>query len=67
VLTDAGWEAIKTAAPDHVASVREHLIDLLTPEEHQQLTTIAEKVVAHFGEECLDYPQSAKRKPVNRS
>jgi DNA-binding MarR family transcriptional regulator len=67
VLSDTGWEAIKAAAPDHVASVRNHLIDLLSPEEHQQLTTIAEKVIAHFGEQCLDYPQSPKRRPVKRS
>jgi DNA-binding MarR family transcriptional regulator len=48
VITDAGWAAIKAAAPDHVASVRAHLIDLLTPAEHAQLTTISEKVIAHF-------------------
>ncbi|MCW2494171.1 MarR family winged helix-turn-helix transcriptional regulator [Jatrophihabitans sp.] len=67
VLTDDGWSALVAAAPDHVASVRNHLIDLLTPEEHAMLTRIGEKVVSHFGEECLDYPQSAKRKPVKRS
>jgi DNA-binding MarR family transcriptional regulator len=67
VLTDAGWAAITTAAPDHVASVRAHLIDLLSPAEHAMLTEIGEKVVSHFGEDCLDYPQSAKRRPVNRS
>jgi DNA-binding MarR family transcriptional regulator len=68
VLTDIGWDAIKAAAPDHVDSVRTHLIDLLTPDELAALTAIGEKVVAHFGEECLDYPaQSANRKPVSRS
>jgi DNA-binding MarR family transcriptional regulator len=67
VLSEAGWKAIEAAAPDHVASVRNHLIDLLTPAEQRQLTTIAEKVIAHFGEDCLDYPQSAKRRPVKRS
>jgi DNA-binding MarR family transcriptional regulator len=67
VLSEAGWKAIEAAAPDHVASVRKHLIDLLTPAEQRQLTTVAEKVIAHFGEDCLDYPQSAKRRPVKRS
>ncbi|WP_063843128.1 MarR family transcriptional regulator [Sphaerimonospora mesophila] len=33
VLTDLGWETIQRAAPDHVAGVRRHLIDLLTPEQ----------------------------------
>jgi DNA-binding MarR family transcriptional regulator len=67
VLSDEGWEAIKAAAPDHVKSVREHLIDLLTPDDLQRLTEIGEKVIAHFGENCLDYPQASKRRPVNRS
>lgn len=33
VMTKAGWEKIDTAAPDHVESVRRHLIDVLTPAE----------------------------------
>ena len=37
VLTDTGWERLVAAAPDHVASVREHLVDVLTPEQFQQL------------------------------
>jgi hypothetical protein len=41
---------------------------VLSPEELDALTLIGEKVAAHFGENCLDYPaQSANRKPVNRS
>ena len=67
VLSDAGWEAIKSAAPDHVASVRTHLVDVLTPQQLDQLTAISEKVIEHFGEDCLDYPQSAKRRPVKSS
>ena len=68
VLTDAGWEAIEAAAPDHVDSVRTHMIDLLTCDEIKALAAIGEKVAAHFGENCLDYPaQSASRSPVSRS
>jgi DNA-binding MarR family transcriptional regulator len=76
VLTDVGWQAIRSAAPDHVASVREHLIDLLSPEEIAALTSIGEKVANHFGERCLDSPaypiaetpiQSENRSPVSRS
>lgn len=71
VLTDAGWDAIVKAAPDHVASVRDHLIDLLDPAELAALTSIGEKVALHFGDDCLDYPnypiQSEKGSPVSRS
>jgi DNA-binding MarR family transcriptional regulator len=72
VLTDEGWVAIRAAAPDHVRSVREHLIDLLTPAELDAMTSIGEKVARHFGEQCLDYPvdepsQSENRSPVSRS
>lgn len=39
VLTDAGLAKLESAAPDHVAAVRELLIDVLTPE---QLTALAD-------------------------
>jgi len=48
VLTDAGWNAIRAAAPGHVESVREHFIDLLTAEEIGVLGDISEKVVEHL-------------------
>jgi DNA-binding MarR family transcriptional regulator len=71
LLTEQGWAAIRAAAPAHASSVREHLIDLLSAEDVAALTSIGEKVAAHFGESCLDcasYPgQSENRKPVNRS
>jgi len=41
VLTVTGWDTIVAAAPDHVAAVREHLVDLLGPERF-----------AEFGESC---------------
>jgi DNA-binding MarR family transcriptional regulator len=41
VLTDHGWETIVAAAPDHVAAVREHLVDLLGPARF-----------AEFGDTC---------------
>jgi DNA-binding MarR family transcriptional regulator len=72
VLTQTGLDAIVAAAPDHVASVRAHLIDLLTPSELAAMTSIGEKVAAHFGEHCIDYypeaaSQSANASPVSRS
>ena len=48
-LTDEGRRAIELAAPDHVESVRRHLIDLLTPEQVGVLGDIAEIVVDHLG------------------
>lgn len=49
-LTDQGLRAIEEAAPEHVASVRRHLIDLLDPEQVQALTQITEAVVTHLNE-----------------
>jgi len=69
VLTDAGWTAIETAAPDHVASVRRHLIDRLSAEDLQALTSIGEKVARAFGEDCVDRPvadASAAVSPASR-
>ncbi len=51
VLTDDGWEEIKRAAPLHVESVRRHFIDLMTPEQADNLADVAEKVVGHLNEE----------------
>lgn len=44
-LTDRGWKAITTAAPDHVASVRSHMVDILTPAEFAALGAASQKVV----------------------
>jgi DNA-binding MarR family transcriptional regulator len=35
VLTDAGWQMLVDTAPGHVAAVREHLFDRLTPAQVQ--------------------------------
>lgn len=47
-LTDKGMDLLRAAAPTHVAGVREHLIDLLTPEEHATLATMFERVLKHL-------------------
>lgn len=44
-LTGPGRATLEQAAPPHVASVRRHFIDLLTPEEVAALDSIAEKVI----------------------
>src|SRR3954447_17272556 len=33
VLTEQGWETMRQVAPRHVASVREHFIDLIPPQD----------------------------------
>ncbi|WP_433444009.1 MarR family winged helix-turn-helix transcriptional regulator [Nonomuraea sp. CA-141351] len=50
VLTDDGLTALRAAAPQHVASVREHLIDLLTPEQLRQLSDISQVLLDHLTE-----------------
>ncbi len=44
VLTPAGLAAIREAAPRHVASVRKHMIDLLTPDELAALDALSHRV-----------------------
>jgi DNA-binding MarR family transcriptional regulator len=43
-LTDAGLAALRAVAPTHVAGVREHLFDRLTPEQVEQLRAIGEAI-----------------------
>ncbi|SNS45659.1 transcriptional regulator, MarR family [Geodermatophilus saharensis] len=40
-LTDDGWATVRATAPGHVATVREHVLDALTPEQVGQLAEIA--------------------------
>jgi DNA-binding MarR family transcriptional regulator len=47
-LTPAGRRAVEAAAPAHVAAVRRHLVDLLTPAEVDALGALTHRVVAHL-------------------
>jgi DNA-binding MarR family transcriptional regulator len=47
-LTEAGWQAIRDAAPEHVESVRRNFLDLLTAEQVQVLADISDTVLAHL-------------------
>ena len=40
-LSDEGWSTIVAAAPGHVATVREYVIDALSPAQVRQLDSIA--------------------------
>ena len=56
-LTEQGRATLSQAAPPHVASVRRHMIDLLTPGEVAALDTIAAKVITHLaGQVPTDLP-----------
>lgn len=48
-LTDAGMKAIQDAAPDHVESVRENLVDVLTTEKFLALGDACRKILESLG------------------
>lgn len=50
VLTNKGMELLEAAAPTHVTGVREHFVDVLTPEEYEALGRAVEKLAAHLDE-----------------
>ena len=47
-LTEKGLHVLRAAAPLHVASVRRHIVDVLSPSDVKALDRIASKVVAHL-------------------
>ena len=46
-LTEQGWQTLVKAAPDHVTSVRDHLVDQLSPAEFSALGQACRKVADH--------------------
>lgn len=46
VITDAGWDAIKSSAPANAARVRELFVDVLGPERLEMLRQASEEVIA---------------------
>jgi hypothetical protein len=44
VLSEAGWETLRQAAPDHVEFVRKAFLDALEPGELARLATSLERV-----------------------
>jgi DNA-binding MarR family transcriptional regulator len=56
-LTEQGRAILRNAAPPHAASVRRHMIDLLTADEVAALDTIAGKIITHLaGQAPTDPP-----------
>jgi len=48
VLTDEGFAALESAAPVHVASVRAHLFDQLSPAQVEALRDFGETLLRHL-------------------
>ena len=47
-MTDEGWGLMQKIAPIHVEGVREHLIDLMSPEETQVLADVFTRAAEHL-------------------
>jgi DNA-binding MarR family transcriptional regulator len=45
-LTPEGWDKVRESAPGHVAAVRQHVIDVLTPKQITQLNAIADSILS---------------------
>ncbi|GAA2397847.1 MarR family transcriptional regulator [Nonomuraea africana] len=48
VLTDEGWETMQRVAPHHVASVRDHFVDLLTDDQLEALERAYTPILEHL-------------------
>ncbi|TIC79149.1 MarR family winged helix-turn-helix transcriptional regulator [Nocardioides sp. GY 10127] len=58
ILTEPGWEKVVSAAPGHVARVRELVIDVLEPDDLAALRRVSERVLARVD------PDGAGRPPA---
>lgn len=47
-LTAAGWRKVREAAPGHSGTVRDNVIDALTPEQVDQLAEITEAILGRL-------------------
>lgn len=47
-MTERGWELIQRMAPLHVAGVREHLVDLVSPEDFAAVGRVMNAVADHL-------------------
>jgi DNA-binding MarR family transcriptional regulator len=57
-LTDAGQRKVEAAAPGHVATVRTHVFDVLTPEQVDQLITVADAMLTRLDPDGKKKPGS---------
>ncbi|MEU3310969.1 MarR family winged helix-turn-helix transcriptional regulator [Nocardiopsis sp. NPDC055551] len=64
VLTDQGREVLHRAGGPHVASMRENLLDLLTPEQRDQLLDISRTLLTRLAPSS---PLAREKSPVHES
>ena len=48
LLTKNGLRSVAAATPGHMASVRKHMVDLLSPDQLEKLAVIAETVISNL-------------------
>ena len=65
-LTPAGWDKVRATAPGHVATVRESVIDALTPEQVEQLAAIGDAILDRIDPERRVAPDLQKSRPGGR-
>jgi DNA-binding MarR family transcriptional regulator len=56
-LTEPGWAKVVETAPGHVATVRDHVIDALTPAQVKQLTAIAGAILERLDPDGVMFPR----------
>jgi DNA-binding MarR family transcriptional regulator len=59
-LTGQGWEHLRATAPGHVATVRQHVIDALTPEQVGQLGEIAGAILTRLDPDGVLRPRAGQ-------
>ena len=64
-LTDEGWERLRATAPGHVATVRQHVIDALTPEQVGQLGEITEAILGRLDPDGVLRPRAGTAAPAS--
>lgn len=60
-LTESGWAKVVEAAPGHVDTVRETVIDALTPEQLDQLAAITEAVLHRIDPDAVAVAEGYSR------
>ena len=58
-LSDDGWATVRATAPEHVAHVRELVIDALSPDQVDQLAQITAAVLRRLDPDGVATPPSA--------
>lgn len=67
VLTDAGWDVVRTIAPGHVTAVRDVLFDPLGPEGTRALGDVLHRLLDHLDPERrlrMPLPEAPKPEPL---